>query len=71
MFPGCKVNFTKWTFAASSLRCWIRQLPPAYAKIKGINGMYTENELRAALEDTYSDLTHEIDFESFLRVHDI
>lgn len=46
----------------------VLDLPPVYAKLKGINGMYTENEVRAALEDSYPDLTHEIDFESFLRV---
>lgn len=45
----------------------VSDLPPVFSKLKGINGMYTEDEVRATLEDSYPDLTHEIDFESFLR----
>ncbi|KAL9241163.1 hypothetical protein vseg_015305 [Gypsophila vaccaria] len=45
----------------------VSDLPPVLAKLKGIIGLYTEDDLRAALEDSYPDRTHEIDFESFLR----
>ncbi|KAL9244002.1 hypothetical protein vseg_017825 [Gypsophila vaccaria] len=44
----------------------VSDLPPVLAKLKGISGLYTEDDLRAALEDSYPDPTHEIDFESFL-----
>ena len=46
----------------------VSDLPPVFAKLKGINGIYPESEVRAVLEDSYPDMTHEIDFESFLRV---
>ncbi|XP_074298705.1 fimbrin-5-like [Silene latifolia] len=45
----------------------VSDLPPVLAKLKGITGLYTEDDLRDALEDSYPDNTHEIDFESFLR----
>ncbi|CAO2812798.1 unnamed protein product [Amaranthus hypochondriacus] len=45
----------------------VSDLPPVFAKLKGINGIYPESEVRAVLEDSYPDMTHEIDFESFLR----
>ncbi|XP_074272972.1 fimbrin-4-like [Silene latifolia] len=44
----------------------VSDLPPVLAKLKGITGLYTEDDIRAALEDSYPDNTHEIDFESFL-----
>jgi len=46
----------------------VSDLPPVFAKLKGINGLYSEDEVKAALEDSYPDVIHEIDFESFLRV---
>ncbi|GMH12576.1 hypothetical protein Nepgr_014417 [Nepenthes gracilis] len=42
-------------------------LPPILGKLKGISGIHSEDDIRAALEDSYPDMTHEIDFESFLR----
>uniref|UniRef100_A0A7C9A3S1 Calponin-homology (CH) domain-containing protein n=1 Tax=Opuntia streptacantha TaxID=393608 RepID=A0A7C9A3S1_OPUST len=45
----------------------VSDLPPVFAKLKGINGLYSEDEVKAALEDSYPDVIHEIDFESFLR----
>lgn len=45
----------------------VSDLPSVFAKLKGISGLYSEDEVRAALEDSYPDVTHEIDFESFLR----
>lgn len=52
---------------AQSGHVTVLDLPPVLAKLKGINGLYTEDEVRGALEDSYPDVTHEIDYESFLR----
>ncbi|KAL9244314.1 hypothetical protein vseg_018101 [Gypsophila vaccaria] len=52
---------------AKAGRVTVSDLPPVLAKLKGIIGLYTEVDLRAALDDSYPDKTHEIDFESFLR----
>ncbi|GAB4859370.1 Fimbrin-5 [Ancistrocladus abbreviatus] len=42
-------------------------LPPILGRLKGISGVHTEDDIRAALEESYPDMNHEIDFESFLR----
>ncbi|KAL8136688.1 hypothetical protein V2J09_002689 [Rumex salicifolius] len=42
-------------------------LAPVLAKLKGISGLSTENDIRAALVDSYPDMSREIDFETFLR----
>ncbi|KAL8140491.1 hypothetical protein V2J09_006512 [Rumex salicifolius] len=42
-------------------------LAPILARLKGIIGLYTVDDLRAALNDSYPDMEHEIDFETFLR----
>lgn len=67
---------TKWLWPCSQFsalkpqsgRVTVLDLPPLLAKLKGINGLYSEKEIKAALEETYPDVTHEIDFESFLTV---
>ncbi|GMH11004.1 hypothetical protein Nepgr_012845 [Nepenthes gracilis] len=48
-------------------RVMVADLPPVLGKLKGISGMHTEDDIRAVLEDSYPDMTHEVDFESFLR----
>ncbi|GAB2285216.1 Fimbrin-5 [Dionaea muscipula] len=45
----------------------VSDLPPILGKLKGIIGVHTQDDIRAALEDIYPDVKHEIDFESFLR----
>lgn len=42
-------------------------LAPVLAKLKGIIGLCTEDEIRAALVDSYPDMSREIDFETFLQ----
>ncbi|GAB4825255.1 Fimbrin-5 [Ancistrocladus abbreviatus] len=42
-------------------------LPPILGRLKGISGIHTEDDIRAELEESYPDMKHEIDFESFLR----
>ena len=43
-------------------------LPTLFAKLKAFSEMFTEDEIRAVLEETCRDMGEEIDFESFLRV---
>lgn len=59
---------SKFTSAKNQLGfLTVSDLPPILAKLKGIIGVHTEDDIRAALEDVYPDAKHEIDFESFLR----
>ena len=37
-------------------------------KLKAFTEMFTEDEVKAVLEESYKDMDEEIDFESFLRV---
>ncbi|OVA06582.1 Calponin homology domain [Macleaya cordata] len=44
-------------------------LPPVMAKLKAFNETYKEEEISEILDESYSDMTTEIDFESFLRAY--
>ncbi|RDX62205.1 Fimbrin-5 [Mucuna pruriens] len=44
-------------------------LPSIFKKLKGFAELFTEDEIREALAETYQNMDEEIDFESFLRAH--
>lgn len=43
-------------------------LPPIFKKLKAFAEFFTEDEIKAVLEESYQNMDDEIDFESFLRV---
>lgn len=43
-------------------------LPAVFVKLKAFTGMFTEDEIKDILGESYKDMDEEIDFESFLRV---
>lgn len=43
-------------------------LPSLFVKLKAFTELFTEDEIKAVLEDSHKDMGEEIDFESFLRV---
>lgn len=43
-------------------------LSPLMAKLKAFSTMYTEEDIKGILAESYSDMDTEIDFEAFLRV---
>lgn len=43
-------------------------LSPVFVKLKAFTELFTEDEIKAVLEESYKDIDEEIDFESFLRV---
>ncbi|XP_044501747.1 fimbrin-5-like [Mangifera indica] len=45
----------------------VKDLPPVFAKLKTFSEMSNEYEIKSILEESYKDMTEEIDFESFLR----
>ncbi|XP_039125109.1 fimbrin-4-like [Dioscorea cayenensis subsp. rotundata] len=44
-------------------------LSSVMVKLKGLNEVLTEKEISAVVDESYSDYSHEIDFETFLRVY--
>ena len=49
-------------------RVTVGDLPGLFVKLKAFTEMFTEDEVKAVLEESYKDMDEEIDFESFLRV---
>ncbi|XP_029128992.1 fimbrin-5-like [Cajanus cajan] len=49
-------------------RVTVRNLPPIFKKLKGFAELFTKDEIKAALGESYQNMDEEIDFESFLRV---
>ncbi|CAL9090963.1 unnamed protein product [Musa acuminata var. zebrina] len=47
----------------------VGDLPPLMGKLKGLNQVVTEQEIADILAESYPDTTHELDFETFLRVY--
>ncbi|XP_022753073.1 fimbrin-1-like isoform X1 [Durio zibethinus] len=47
----------------------VGDLPPLMVKLKAFSTMLTEDEIRQILSESYSDMSNEIDFETFLRVY--
>lgn len=44
-------------------------LPPLMAKLKAFSTMFTEEDIKGILAESYADPGDEIDFEAFLRVN--
>ncbi|WRX28197.1 Calponin homology domain - like 10 [Theobroma cacao] len=47
----------------------VGDLPSLMVKLKAFSTMLTEDEIRQILDESYSDMSNEIDFETFLRVY--
>ncbi|KAF5728437.1 hypothetical protein HS088_TW21G00584 [Tripterygium wilfordii] len=47
----------------------VDDLPPLMEKLKAFSSMFTEDEIRSFLNETYSDMSTEIDFEGFLKIY--
>ncbi|XVF70769.1 hypothetical protein PTKIN_Ptkin11bG0188900 [Pterospermum kingtungense] len=47
----------------------VGDLPALMVKLKAFSTMFTEDEIRKILSESYSDMNDEIDFETFLRVY--
>lgn len=43
-------------------------LPSVFKKLKAFSELFTEDEIKEALGESYQNMDDEIDFESFLRV---
>ncbi|KAF4352057.1 hypothetical protein CsatB_020126 [Cannabis sativa] len=50
-------------------RVTVGDLPSLFVKMKAFSELFTEDEIKTALEESYKDAGEEIDFESFLRAH--
>ncbi|TKY57508.1 Fimbrin-5 protein [Spatholobus suberectus] len=50
-------------------RVTVGNLPPIFKKLKGFAELFTEDEIKDALAESYQNMDEEIDFESFLRAH--
>ncbi|KAL2582345.1 hypothetical protein GLYMA_14G005200v4 [Glycine max] len=50
-------------------RVTVGNLPPIFKKLKGFSELFTEDEIKDALAESYQNMDEEIDFESFLRAH--
>ncbi|KAH7533438.1 hypothetical protein FEM48_Zijuj04G0130600 [Ziziphus jujuba var. spinosa] len=50
-------------------RVTVGDLPALFVKLKAFSEMFTEDEIKAVLEESCKDMDEEIDFESFLRAH--
>jgi len=49
-------------------RVTVGDLPAIFKKLKVFSELFTEDEIKAALAQSYQNMDEEIDFESFLRV---
>ncbi|KAK9285848.1 hypothetical protein L1049_025049 [Liquidambar formosana] len=47
----------------------VGDLPPVMVKLRAVSGMFTEDEIKAILGESCTDMGEEIDFESFLRAY--
>ncbi|KAG5053529.1 hypothetical protein AAZX31_02G289700 [Glycine max] len=50
-------------------RVTVGNLPPIFKKLKAFSELFTEDEIKDALAESYQNMDEEIDFESFLRAH--
>ncbi|KAK4769106.1 hypothetical protein SAY86_027256 [Trapa natans] len=48
-------------------RVIVGDLPPIFAKLKAFSEMFTEDEIKAIVQESHTNMEDEIDFESFLR----
>lgn len=49
-------------------RAMVGDLPSGMAKLKAFRELLSEEEIREILSESYSNISEEIDFETFLRV---
>lgn len=49
-------------------RVTMGDLPPLFVKLKAFSEIFSEDEIKAILQESGKDMGEEIDFESFLRV---
>jgi plastin-1 len=49
-------------------RVTVGDLPAVFVKLKAYTEMFTEDEIKDILGESYKDMDEEIDFESYLRV---
>ena len=49
-------------------RVTVEDLPPVMVQLKALGEILTVKDIRAILEESYSNMNNEIDFETFLRV---
>lgn len=49
-------------------RVTVANLPPIFKKLKAFSEVFTEDEIKNVLAESYQNMDEEIDFESFLRV---
>lgn len=49
-------------------RVTVGDLPPIFAKLKAFTEMFNEDEIKAILSESLTNMEEEIDFESFLQV---
>jgi hypothetical protein len=65
----CLCCFFQYVSARTqSGRITVGDLPPIFKKLKIFAELFTEDEIKAALAESYQNMDDEIDFESFLRV---
>lgn len=50
-------------------RVTVANLPPIFKKLKAFSEVFTEDEIKNVLAESYQNMDEEIDFESFLRAH--
>lgn len=50
-------------------RITVGDLPSIFKKLKAFSELFTEDEIKAALAESYQNMDDDIDFESFLRAH--
>lgn len=53
---------------SQSGRVMVGDLPPVFAKLKAFTEMFQEDEIKAILGESCTNMEDEIDFESYLRV---
>lgn len=47
----------------------VGDLPPIFTKLKAFSGMFSEDDIKAILGESYDNMAEEVDFEAFLRAH--
>lgn len=53
---------------SQSGRVTVGDLPPLFAKLKAFSEMFKEDEIKAIMGESHTNMEDEVDFESYLRV---
>ncbi|KAL6999955.1 hypothetical protein U1Q18_001106 [Sarracenia purpurea var. burkii] len=77
--PGLQSQFTQvelrglkskfLSVRTQSGKVTLEDLPPVMVRLKNLSEAFTEDQIKTILVESYSDLSKEIDFESFLRAY--